>query len=87
MFSGSNSEPNLKNTVEITAAYIYLAQPGGGKPKELTELFVSDADINDRFYSKAEVDGKVAPKADKFYVDASLLLKANEYDVYKTNGK
>ena len=82
MFSGSNSGPNLKNTVEITAAYIYLAPQDGGKPKELNDLFVSNDALNDRFYSKAEVDGKVNPKADKVYVDVALLYKANSADVY-----
>ena len=82
MFSGSNSGPNLKNTVEITAAYIYLAPQDGGKPKELNELFVSDSEIKDKFYTKTEVDGKVDPKADKSYVDGALLYKANSADVY-----
>ena len=80
MFSGSNSGPNLKNTVEITAAYIYLAPQDGGKPKELNDLFVSNDALNDRFYSKAEVDGKVNPKADKVYVDVALY-KASSADV------
>ena len=82
MFSGSNSGPNLKNTVEITAAYIYLAPQDGGKPKELNDIFVFNEARNDRFYSKAEVDGKVNPKADKVYVDVALLYKADSDDVY-----
>ena len=82
MFSGSNSGPNLKNTVEITAAYIYLAPQDGGKPKELNDLFVCNDALENIFYSKSAVDGKVAPKADKTYVDAALFLKANAYDVY-----
>ena len=36
MFSGSNSGPNLKNTVEITAAYIYLAPQDEEDPKNFT---------------------------------------------------
>jgi hypothetical protein len=50
MFSGSNSGPNLKNTAEITAAYIYLAPQDGGKPKELNDLFVSNKALNDRLF-------------------------------------
>jgi hypothetical protein len=69
MFSGSNTGPNLTNTVEISAAYIYLTPKGGGEPKELNELFVSNDDIKDKFYSKIEVD-------------SSLALKANSTDVY-----
>ena len=88
MFSGSNSGPNLKNIVEITAAYIYIASQDEGKPKELNELFVSNDALENRFHSKSEVDSKVDPKADKAYVDAALFLKANAYDVYtKTEAK
>ena len=82
MFSGSNSGPNLKNTVEITAAYIYLAPQDGGKPRELNDVFISNEAIKDQFYTKTEVDGKVDPKADKAYVDAALYLKANACEVY-----
>ena len=66
MFSGSNSGPNLTNTVEITAAYIYLAPKNGGKPKELNELFVSDAEIKDKFFrQKQKLMGKQAQKLTK----------------------
>ena len=87
MFQGSNSGPNLTNSVEITASHIYLQQQTGVN-RNVNDLFVNQDSIIEYYYDKTQTDAMAYLKANATDVytkresAAALDLKANVVDVY-----